>query len=129
MAHSLIAVVDDTTEFHTTIDSALHAAGYAVMHGGWNSDTYADIKHQQPALVILHVTTDETPQVPINDHLRDNNETHAIPVLLCSDNSLLLPGVTKLQAQTGCVVQASSCMADEVLTKVGMLVKASREVG
>lgn len=79
-----ILVIDDAPEFLDFLDALLTAEGYRVVAASSWEAAAAALASLQPHLVIADVRLGEQPAFAALDHLRGDEKTRNIPVLLCT---------------------------------------------
>jgi len=130
MATPMIVVVDDDPYFCQFMQALLTDEGYQPVICASTDETPATIRQHQPALVILDLHVGHRGAgLRLLQQLRQEHETAAIPVLVCSaDTPLLRRQAEQLRAQ-GVAVLAKPFELDEVLAQVRVLLGGRRSAG
>ena len=116
-----VVVIDDYGEILDLLRIVLEEIGYQVVTSADGPGAFGLIRDQQPDLVILDLVMPGVGCWEILDALRQDPDTAAIPILVCSaalvDPALLAEHVTG----AGCAVLAKPFDLDELLETIELL--------
>jgi len=114
-----ILVVDDDDDIRHMVVHVLTRAGYVVVAASDSARTCQLIRTQPPALAILDLRVGNAEQgQAILAALRHDATTAQIPVLLCSDDFLLLRSHREEVRRGQCGILEKPFNADALLSKV-----------
>ncbi len=121
-----ILVVDDDDDLRYMIVHVLRRAGYEVVSAGDSARTYQLIRTRPPALAILglRIGNMEHGQA-ILAALRQNATTAQVPVLLCSDDILLLRSHREEVRRGRCGILEKPLKPEALLSKVAAVMQAA----
>ena len=115
----LIAIINDDTAFLQLMSSLLSEEGYETLVWRESENAHEVIVREQPALVILDIRL-EHPEAgwQLLDLIRLDPKTAAVPVIVCSADSIFLREKAELLRQKRCEVLEKPFDLDDLLDKV-----------
>jgi CheY-like chemotaxis protein len=128
MAKSLIAAVNDDTLFLELMHDLLTEEGYRTAIWKEGDRAYEMIKEHQPVLVILDIRM-EHPDTGwmVLELMRLDPATAAIPVIICSADTVRIREKEAYLREKGCAVLEKPFLLEDLLEKVQAFIGPASE--
>jgi DNA-binding NtrC family response regulator len=129
----LIAVVNDDEDILAMFELALTEAGYQPLLLRQGEDAASIIREAQPALVIQDIWMERIDTgVRLLHALHDNDETRALPVIVCSAHPFMRPELADLLREPHYAFLQKPVPLDDLLSTITTMLRspaASQTIG
>lgn len=123
MKRKLIAGVNQDTLFLGLMDELLREEGYDTVILKASGKAYQDIKHRQPALVVLDIRiNDPEAGFTVIDLLRIDPQTAYIPIIICSTATQIIRENEQRLRDKGCEILMKPFNIEELLALIATII-------